>query len=277
VKGDLITLTGAGTCTITASQAGDSNFSPALDVTRTFSIARAPVTATAGSGTAIYDGVTKAPPRCVVKGPDLGRLQCVNSPGAVGPDPGETTIIPVVRGDFLSNFDITLVNGSYTIKSLRASTQALRTELNQALAATTNHRDRELLREAIRQLNQTLNPGPWTSDGNHIACEHGARVFARDQDAVKKLIEMMMDRSTSEISDAAIQRWINIVVAIDRKLAQIAITEVNEPGNHPGKVAQALEELARGDAAASRRDYDVAIEHYQRAWKRVRDCKDDDE
>ncbi len=46
VNGALVTLTGAGTCSITASQAGDSNFSPALDVTRTFSIAKAGTTTT---------------------------------------------------------------------------------------------------------------------------------------------------------------------------------------------------------------------------------------
>src|SRR5262249_351831 len=92
VTGAVVTLTGAGSCAITASQAGDSNFSPALDVSRTFSIARAKVTATAGSGTAIYDGLTKAPPSCVVTGPYVGSLLCVNSPASVGPAPGKTLI-----------------------------------------------------------------------------------------------------------------------------------------------------------------------------------------
>jgi len=46
VNGTVVTLTGAGTCTITASQAGDSNFSPALAVSRSFSIAKADTTTT---------------------------------------------------------------------------------------------------------------------------------------------------------------------------------------------------------------------------------------
>src|SRR5262249_9719257 len=46
VNGAVVTLIGAGSCTITASQAGDSNFSPALNVSRTFSIARADTTTT---------------------------------------------------------------------------------------------------------------------------------------------------------------------------------------------------------------------------------------
>jgi chitinase len=35
-------LTGAGSCTVTASQPGDANYDVAPDVSRTFSIARAP-------------------------------------------------------------------------------------------------------------------------------------------------------------------------------------------------------------------------------------------
>jgi hypothetical protein len=235
VTGAVVTITGAGSCTITASQAGDSNYSPALDVSQTFSITRAPVTATAGSGTAIYDGFTKSPSGCVVTGAYVGSLVCVNSPASGGPAPGTTLISPIVSRDTLSNFDITLVNGSYTVGSLKASTQAIRTELNEALATARKVKDIERLREAIRKLDETLNPGPWTPDGNHVACEHGAKVFNGDQGAVKKLIEMIRDTSPG-IPDATIQRWINILVAIDRNLAQTAITEANVPGASPRKM-----------------------------------------
>src|SRR5262249_23644580 len=106
VAGSLVTLTGAGSCTITASQAGHADFSPALDVAQSLSIARAPVTATAGSGTAIFDGFTKSPSPCTVTGPFVGSLVCANSPATVGPAPGSTIILPVVSGDILSNFNI---------------------------------------------------------------------------------------------------------------------------------------------------------------------------
>jgi tetratricopeptide (TPR) repeat protein len=158
---------------------------------------------------------------------------------------------------------------------LKASTQAIRTELKEALATATNRKDIERLKEAIKELDDTLNLGPWTPDGNHVACERGAKVFDGGQGAVKNLVEMIRDTSPG-ISDATIQRWINILVAIDRNLAQTAITEANDPDAPPKKIADALEELAKGDADASRGDYDKAIEHYERAWKGVRDCGDDD-
>jgi len=99
-------------------------------------------------------------------------------------------------------------------------------------------------------------------------------MFDEDQDAVKKLMEMIRDKNTPGISDATILRWINILVAIDRKVAQIALTEASAQGDHHRKIAEALEELAQGDAKASHGDYDMAIEHYKRAWKKVRDCDD---
>ena len=46
VSGSTVHLTGAGSCTITASQAGDSTYAPAADVSQAFSIARASQTIT---------------------------------------------------------------------------------------------------------------------------------------------------------------------------------------------------------------------------------------
>ena len=44
VAGSELTLTGAGSCTVTASQAGDTDWLPATSVEHTFSIERAPQT-----------------------------------------------------------------------------------------------------------------------------------------------------------------------------------------------------------------------------------------
>jgi PASTA domain/Regulator of chromosome condensation (RCC1) repeat len=44
VRGATVHLTGAGSCTVTASQRGDANYNPALEVSRTFSISRVPCT-----------------------------------------------------------------------------------------------------------------------------------------------------------------------------------------------------------------------------------------
>src|SRR5439155_131930 len=103
-----------GTATGSASFAGDANHTASSD-SKTFQINKAAVTATAGGGSAAYDGLTKSPSACAVTGAYTGDLTCANNPASVGPGASTTTITPVVSGTGLSNFDITLVNGSFTI------------------------------------------------------------------------------------------------------------------------------------------------------------------
>src|SRR5204863_324508 len=85
-------------------------------------ITKAPVTATAGSGSSTYDGLTHAPSACVVSGSYKGDLTCANNPASAGPAAGTTTVTPVVSGTGLTNFDITLVNGSFTISAASSVT-----------------------------------------------------------------------------------------------------------------------------------------------------------
>jgi hypothetical protein len=59
VLGISVTIIGAGSCTITAHQAGNDSFEPAADVSRSFNIAKAPATITVGTEY-IYDGTFKS-------------------------------------------------------------------------------------------------------------------------------------------------------------------------------------------------------------------------
>ena len=58
-SGNLVTLTGAGTCTITAHQGGNSTYNPAPDVAQNFTIAKATATIQLAGLNAIYDGTPK--------------------------------------------------------------------------------------------------------------------------------------------------------------------------------------------------------------------------
>ena len=106
--------TNAGTATASASYGGSSNYNSSSGST-TFTINKADVTATAGSGSSVYDGSTHSPSACAVTGAYTGSLTCANDPASVGPDAGTTTISPVTSGADLANFTVTPVNGSYTI------------------------------------------------------------------------------------------------------------------------------------------------------------------
>ncbi len=106
--------TNHGTATANASYAGDSNHD-GNSGTKTFTIARAPVTATAGSGSGTYNGSMQAPSACALSGAYMGDLTCTNNPLSVGPDAGTYSISPVVNGTGLGNFEITPISGSYVI------------------------------------------------------------------------------------------------------------------------------------------------------------------
>jgi len=114
-SGSTLHLTAAGSCQVTASQAGDTNNNAAANVTQSFNVLMAAVTATAGNGSSIYDGTPKSPSACVVSGTYTGDLTCTNTPASVGPDAGVTTILPAVSGSNLGNYTITPVSGSYSI------------------------------------------------------------------------------------------------------------------------------------------------------------------
>src|SRR5207244_362339 len=51
-----ITITGAGTCSVTASQAGNGNYNPGTDVARNFTINQATATINVVGYTGVYDG-----------------------------------------------------------------------------------------------------------------------------------------------------------------------------------------------------------------------------
>lgn len=120
----LVHLTGAGTCTVTASQAGNADYAPATDVQHTFSIAKLPVTVTAGNqqklrhltlalGTAAFS--TSA-----LVGSDSIAAVTLTSAGAGAPaGAGTYPIVPSAAvaggGTTLANYAITYVNGTLAV------------------------------------------------------------------------------------------------------------------------------------------------------------------
>ncbi|MGZ5508842.1 MAG: MBG domain-containing protein, partial [Limisphaerales bacterium] len=60
ISGNTVHITGVGSCTITASQAGDGNYNAAPNVDRSFTINKATATITLGSLSQTYDGTAKS-------------------------------------------------------------------------------------------------------------------------------------------------------------------------------------------------------------------------
>ena len=104
----------AGTASASASYDESSNYFGSSDSVN-FTIDKAPVTATAGSGSSTYDTAQHSPAACAISGAYTGDLSCTNSPASVGPNAGTYAITPNVTGTGLDNFEIAIVDGSYVI------------------------------------------------------------------------------------------------------------------------------------------------------------------
>ena len=118
LTGGAATQTAAGTYAVTADfvPTDSANYNTLTGLSAgNFVINKAPVTATAGGGTGTYNGLTQSPSACAVTGAYTGDLTCANNPASVGPGIGTTSIVPVVSGTGLANFEVTNANGSYTI------------------------------------------------------------------------------------------------------------------------------------------------------------------
>jgi hypothetical protein len=115
---------GSGTVTPAPAVGANNSLSnyAITSVGGTWKINPAPVTATAGSLTANYNGASQSPSGCTVTAilPNTytGTLTCTNNPMSVGPNVGSGTVTPVSAAganDSLSNYAVTPGNGTWII------------------------------------------------------------------------------------------------------------------------------------------------------------------
>jgi sugar lactone lactonase YvrE len=106
----------AGAHSVSAAYTSSNGYAPSATQTVQLTVNPAPVTATAGGYSGVYDGSSHALSACQVTGAYTGSLTCSNNPtGPVGPGVGSGTITPSVSGDTLANYSITSNSGSWSI------------------------------------------------------------------------------------------------------------------------------------------------------------------
>ena len=117
-------ITGAGSCTVTASQAGDSDYKAATPVQQSFSIARALLTITAGDQQkitrfALNLGTTLFTTSPLVGSDSISAVTLTSSGASAGASAGNYPIVPsgAVGGGATdpNNYSITYVNGNLAV------------------------------------------------------------------------------------------------------------------------------------------------------------------
>ena len=125
--------------------------------------------------------------------------------------------------------------------------------------------DINALDAAIKNLADSLDPSLWL-DETHITRSHGELVFNNHKAAVQEL-ERLLQQKHSNADDVVLQDLINHIVKSDRLLAVIAIQDAVAAGADAKKLAQAMGEVAKGDADVADAQYEAGIAQYRDAWK----------
>lgn len=114
LNGNTLTITGAGTVVVRASQAGNGDFNPAQDVDRSFSVAKATPVISVTGGTFTYDGNAHPATGTLtgVNGDNLGAITFVYTPG---PDAPVNAGTYSVEGSFAGNDNYNAVSQGATI------------------------------------------------------------------------------------------------------------------------------------------------------------------
>jgi hypothetical protein len=154
---------------------------------------------------------------------------------------------------------------SVTVLGTLGLKQNVLNELTALLATATNKKDREELKDAIEELEDSLEPKLWI-DQTHLNPKHGKEVFAQEKETVEELVEILKDKKSS-LPKGAIRGFINRIGTGDRLLAVVAIAEAVAAHGKPKQIAEARQELGKGDREWAKGDYAEAIEHYQEAWE----------
>ena len=165
------------------------------------------------------------------------------------------------------NFNPANAGSTLTIKAPRKVKQDVLAALIALRAGATNKKDQDELDDAIKKLNDALDPKFWVDD-SHLTEKDGEKVFNEEKDVVKELAELIKNKQSMNPTDAALMDLIARLVQVDRELALISISEETDPQ----KIAKAMDEIAKGDAERDKDkpDHaDNAIDHYKKAWKKT--------
>jgi hypothetical protein len=117
ISGSTVTITSAGSCTVKASQGGNSNYNPAPDVSQSFKIAPRPITVTADAKTKVYGDSDPALTYQVTSGSLVGTDSFT---GGLSRVTGENVGLYAIQQNTLAlststNYSLTYVGANLTI------------------------------------------------------------------------------------------------------------------------------------------------------------------
>ena len=122
INGGIVTLTGAGTVVLQATQAGDSNYGSAT-TTQSFQVLPAQLTVAANNATRSYGAGNPAFSGSVTGAVGSDSFtESFTTAATAGSNAGSYPIVPAAAGPALGNYTVTIVNGTLTVSPVATST-----------------------------------------------------------------------------------------------------------------------------------------------------------
>jgi hypothetical protein len=117
----------------------------------------------------------------------------------------------------------------------------------------------------IEHLQNSLKPEYWIDEA-HLQPKGGNTALNEEKLAAKEL-DVIINSKDCSVDPAVLQSFIDRILKADRQLAMISIQEAAAAGLNSRKIAEDLDQVAKGDEEAAAGHYANAIEHYRNAWR----------
>jgi hypothetical protein len=148
----------------------------------------------------------------------------------------------------------------------------------------------EELADAIEELNESLSSEFWQVDalgnieGFHLDPDEGSHVFHEERHCAQEIFDALrLGEITNPELETELLAIVDVLVLVDRLLADIQITDALGGGGDPEEIDEALAQLSRGDelvrqASVASRDrkaqllYEAIDNAYRHAWEAAIDA-----
>ncbi len=148
----------------------------------------------------------------------------------------------------------------------RGCKQAVLADLTALRASISNRKDKATLADAIDHLTKSVSSDRWIDASHPKSGAKGEGVFNEEKPVVMDLRDLRMSNG-SGIAPTLMQAYIDRLLAADRVIATIAISDAVARHGNAGKISMANTDLGKGDVEAGKDHPDKAIDQYKNAWK----------
>jgi uncharacterized repeat protein (TIGR01451 family) len=143
--------------------------------------------------------------------------------------------------------------------------QGVLADLRALRKATTNRNDGLRLDVAIQSVTLALDARLWHDPTHLQPPPTGAGVYVGLAGAIVPLHAILGDPRSS-IPTATARSYIDRILDVGRRLALVAIGDAQTAGGNPQAISRASHEISDGDAAVTRKEFEVAVADDGLAW-----------